>query len=559
MTSFPSINRIVQTCKAFVEQKLFLDFNIVISKNFRGSTEFRKIGFLVVIPVALLVIIAILYYCECLNSFFLPEETKTKISKYPQSIFRIYEYVPWFAIISASLLILIYNTIYYVFVLYKDVAKNKKEKRATDYLNRAVIVCFLLAGLATFYYFALFMEHKSEFQIALNSRKQVLEIPKNVRRTVIDKKTQSRLDVNLKIYEQDIDKDLESELTNIFSHFVYDTEKFTLIFFLIFIIMDVCSIAAKNLSSPKNRPPTFGTRIEKQALSQQLWLIDFPVFLGVFAFTVFIKSISSRLEPASSYGFTTGVVAMHIFYSQFVFAVLNVSFLFHLYKLKHQNKKRVNALTLDCLDVIGKEAVQKLNWCNEKYQDRTTNVQAVYQSVLLPDPSSEVAESTLKEIKDKIVSKKINVLIMHNDIFRVPQDQTSTESDDLYVYEEESQSMLDLLENLKRQEGIEQIEGIIIYSHDCRQTNSKLELHLKAELKEIFTHLSESDFKIFPTFTDLYVDSGVELFKSADATNNEDMRILADKKDLKLYGAVLGNILFHHIVEWSNRASNSEN
>lgn len=290
---------------------------IIFSRNFwKTSVPWKIIG-LSFILLAGIGVLPTLYLNGWLDSYILLETSK--IADYPTSYYQIVEFTPWLVIILTSFLILLLNTLYYIVVLFSDLVSTAKNNLRAQLSYFGVVVCLLLVLALTFVFFYRAIKHETAFSTLLENPPTNLAEPKFGKRTANDGK-------------------FKKDLADLFSKIVKDAETFTLCFFGIFIIMDIFSILGKKSLNQLGAVVTEQEKIERQSLVQQLWLIDVPVFFGIFFSAWYINRVNSfQMKPESLYIFIVGAVAMHIIYSQFVFFILNVAFLFNSYKIKQAN------------------------------------------------------------------------------------------------------------------------------------------------------------------------------------------------------------------------------
>ncbi len=305
---------------------------VVFTKDHLKSKSFW-LGFaFVVIFISLLTVPSIsFFYFNSLNTDSLFSSHGVIKNNYPLLYNKIGELLPWVVVCITALIVINGNTIFYFLTFNEDLIEEKFQTK--KFWFNITTWLFIIWGIISAVYLVKFNNRFNDLTILLSK--------------AADGGTS--------------DKSIIVSTSNIFNHFIQQVETYTIITISIFILIDILSrvIKGKQINSvssslsqetDETKKKSFTQTLKKLELqgefvSNQLFLIDIPVLIGIMLISLFTSHISQTIgnDMDEKYVFIAGGIGMHLIMSQVIFLILNLRYKFNEYKIdltdKPQEKK----------------------------------------------------------------------------------------------------------------------------------------------------------------------------------------------------------------------------
>lgn len=294
--------------------------DIIFSKEYLKSKSFWLSLFFAIIFLILLLLPSILFFHfnifnldELFNSF------KAEKYSYPRLYHKVGELTPWVIVCLTALIVITGNTTFYLFT-FKDelIEENYTTKR---FWFNIITLLFFVWGTVSIIYIV-------KFTLRFTELAAILDLAKT--------KTLN-------------DNELVEKTSDLFTGFINQVEHYTIMTIGIFILIDIFSRIVKNKQLEKIEESLKVTQanktieinfkkivLQKEFVANQLFLIDFPVLVGVILISLFTSQISPTIGNNfdEKYVFIAGGIGMHIIMSQVIFLILNLRYKFKEYKIE---------------------------------------------------------------------------------------------------------------------------------------------------------------------------------------------------------------------------------
>lgn len=157
------------------------------------------------------------------------------------------------------------------------------------------------------------------------------------------------------------------------------------------------------------------------------------------------------------------------------------------------------------------------------------------------------------ELQQFLMDEKINFLLLDSRPYDLEVSEEGLKPEVVYAKKTLSfNRMYSLICKLKNSDAARAIEAVVVYSHDVN-TGESLDPKLLSltEVKDVFSQIPDSDISVFLTHTEMYSATGTQLYQFNDVKGHPEIKLLGYKKDFRLYGAFVGEVLFHKVREWA--------
>lgn len=226
---------------------------------------------------------------------------------------------PWVIVCLTAIIVIFFNTMIYFASFNNELLEAKpggenKSFQAMTYLFIFFILCFIVYTIETVLVYTNLHNIFQEWAYT------------SVEMNAFDKES--------------LASKLIGDITNLFGRFITGIEIFTVVTIITFIVIDSLSKKIKmiqiNNTSEDDNINIDLIKLQKEFVSDQLWLIDVPVLIGVIlitAYTRFLPKDTCDITEAK-FIFVTGGIGMHIIMSQIIFIILNMKYKFNEFRLR---------------------------------------------------------------------------------------------------------------------------------------------------------------------------------------------------------------------------------
>ena len=300
--------------------------DIIFSKTHLKSKSFWLSFAFVFIFIALLITPSIyFFYLDTLNIDALFESYGASKNNYPLLYNKIGELLPWVVVCLTALIVINGNTIFY-FLTFNDELIDEKFQTKKYWFNIMTWLFVIWAGVSAVY-LGKFIFKFTDLAVILKDAKSAIIA----------------------------DKDIIIQTSNLFNDFINQVEHYTIITIGIFILIDILSRVVKNkqmiavetalksnAGSIELNKTTKKLVLQKEFVTNQLFLIDLPILIGIILISLFTSQISPTIgnDMDGKYVFIAGGIGMHIIMSQVIFLILNLRYKFNEYKIDMPEQKQ---------------------------------------------------------------------------------------------------------------------------------------------------------------------------------------------------------------------------
>lgn len=291
---------------------------IIFSKHYLKSNNFWLSFSFVIIFTLLLTVPSICFFCiDTLNIDTLFDRYGASKNNFPLLYNKIGELLPWVVVCLTALIVINGNTIFYFFTFKEELIE--EEFQTKKHWFNIITFLFVAWAVCSAYYLAQFIFKYTDLTTILRDSKQ----------------------------ENITDNELIIRASKLFNDFIHLIEIYTIITIIAFIFIDIFSVVVKNEQistvnrrlnneNDKKSIKTFKKMmLQKEFATNQLFLIDIPVLIGIIIISIFTSHISPTIgnDMDEKYVFIAGGIGMHLIMSQVIFLILYLRYKFNEYKI----------------------------------------------------------------------------------------------------------------------------------------------------------------------------------------------------------------------------------
>ena len=210
--------------------------------------------------------------------------------------------------------------------------------------------------------------------------------------------------------------------------------------------------------------------------------------------------------------------------------------------------EKYNVLILDDIEFVGKNLCKRFYETSRFYSKNLgIEIKPHFEVVQIGD----CYKNTLEKIKDSIIERKIDYLILDrgfNNIENIKADAFSVNMDNKINVEE-------LLKDIPT-EYYKRIKGVIVYTYIPDEKEKDFDIEKFRD--DIYTILSEKisieNIQIILCNKEIYKDTGLKLYDyDYDKINEKFSNVTGSKSKFGLYGLFMGEILYHRLIQMINK------